>query len=244
MIYRYTGCQCCFRLQERFSFQCSGFQVKASPHRAWRSTVYPDSARIPGAPEPSESSLKPKGFLSRSEFFPSHLGDRDTGRRGAVRDEPISSRMRITIFGWSLRDQFQSRLGPAHLHRASASDRQCHWQWSLRRVTAPAPGHAVIRIECPADRSLRPFPWPQRTSLTPEALYINVGYGAVTRPVARRGSCDEAGPAAPRGEPLCRYPAVLATTPDTSWWPGPLLLLAGNPPASRGSFNAAECWRP
>ena len=37
---------------------------------------------------------------------------------------------------------------------------------------AGPPWPTVIRIECSADRSLRPFSWPQRTSFTPEALYI------------------------------------------------------------------------
>ena len=47
-------------------------------------------------------------------------------------------------------------------------------------VTASATGHGPgrrnqrpdIRIECSGDRSLRLFPWPQRKSFTPEALYI------------------------------------------------------------------------
>ena len=41
------------------------------------------------------------------------------------------------------------------------------------------------------------------------------------------------GSAAPPGEPLCRYPAGLATPPDSdtgAWCPGPLLALAGKPP--------------
>ena len=43
----------------------------------------------------------------------------------------------------------------------------------LRRLaTGRAAVTTVIRIEFSADTSLRPFPWPQRTSFAPEALYI------------------------------------------------------------------------
>ena len=50
------------------------------------------------------------------------------------------------------------------------------------------PGHSH---SCSADRSLRPFLWPQRKNFTPEALYIfyaNVLLVTAARPL--RGSCD------------------------------------------------------
>ena len=72
-----------------------------------------------------------------------------------------------------------SEARPGSERRRPVAGRRSAARSAAGSVTASAPGHGLgrrkrtdIRIERSADRSVRPFPWPQRKSFTPEALYV------------------------------------------------------------------------